>query len=219
MQSQKHLKGHVVWRAEEKGQLPSVFERHPARSWVDTLSTTSTELECHGVACSFSAVSQTFSRLGFASLRKDKDSSKGRSSQGDIGQCVWGGGGDRNVANWLALKPILLSAPEQKYFSCGHSTNTAKSRQIMPTNLESASEGDFSWPQWNYNEFFILIKKKNHSKDHILWHFTCVTGFLGLKADIPVWLLKPGAETKHGASIQFYAEVSYLSESYQSATQ
>lgn len=41
MQSQKHLKGHVVWRAEEKGQLPSVFERHPARSWVDTSSTTS----------------------------------------------------------------------------------------------------------------------------------------------------------------------------------
>lgn len=60
MQSQKHLKGHVVRREEGKGQLPSVFERHPARSWVGTLSITSLELECHKVAQSFSPVSQTY---------------------------------------------------------------------------------------------------------------------------------------------------------------
>lgn len=64
MRSQKHLKGHVVWREEEKGQPPSLFERHPARSWVGTLNTTSKELECHKVACSFSHVSQSFIRLG-----------------------------------------------------------------------------------------------------------------------------------------------------------
>lgn len=56
MRSQKHLKGHVVWREEEKGQLPSLFERHPARSWVGTLNAASAELDCHKVAWSFSHV-------------------------------------------------------------------------------------------------------------------------------------------------------------------
>lgn len=34
MQRQKHLKGHVVWRAEGKGHLPSALERRPAGSGV-----------------------------------------------------------------------------------------------------------------------------------------------------------------------------------------
>lgn len=60
MRRQKHLKGHVVWREEGKGQLPSLFERHPARSWVGTLNTMSAEIERHKVAWSFSPLSQTF---------------------------------------------------------------------------------------------------------------------------------------------------------------
>lgn len=59
------------------------------------------ELECHRVACSFSAVSQTFSGLGFASLRKNKDSSEGQGSQGTLGSVC---GGNRNVANITCSK-------------------------------------------------------------------------------------------------------------------
>lgn len=73
MRSQNHLKGHVVWREEEKGQLPSLFERHPARSWVGTLNTTSAELECDWVAWSFSPVSQDFSVMEQAHYYRKKN--------------------------------------------------------------------------------------------------------------------------------------------------
>lgn len=55
MQSQKHLKGQVVWRAEEKGQLPSVLEGRPARTRVHE------ELEPRGRwPPTFPPVDQTF---------------------------------------------------------------------------------------------------------------------------------------------------------------